>query len=592
MKKVTFFWLTLLVSGCSPLFSNLKQPSQGISNNCPDASGYSLNSETAEPIDLTQKFQNLSGQVSRNQAVIYTFHAQAGQEVNYQTDDNICVAIYSPGNQLLTNKVMPTGGRYKLLIFTAKGSKSFSLKVGLETSNISPFQLNSKDNILVYNFRKSQEFNLSQQLQNIVDSLVKRSATQGLPTDSLSITLIDINTGKFAEYQQERLRYPASVVKLFWMVAFYAQQQAGIIQSTGESEVDMFEMINKSDNEAASRILDQITNTQSGKTTEDYETWLSKREEVNHFFEAAGYTAININQKTFPIPYLKDYGKSPQGYEQKMRGNPNSPTRNQITAKQAARLMYEIVTGQAISSEYSQKMATLLRRDLSREAWVNIDPNFEFNPIRAFLGEGLPPNVLFLSKAGWTSQTRQEVAFVQDGNTAYILAIFAEDKAYATNAKIFPEMSRFVFERLKGTTVTNVGNSPLLIPATPLKPSQRESQPQLRSSNQPHSLGWIRLGAVNNTSGTATPGERLISTNISVFISPATVPLVGDRVTVAATTAVNTRSSAPQPPDYKLANRVGSVEPGQKVVIRKVEAVKEPATSSPRTAVWAEVETP
>jgi beta-lactamase class A len=133
-----------------------------------------------------------------------------------------------------------------------------------------------------------------------------------------------------------------------------------------------------------------------------------------------------------------------------MRGDLKKPIRNQISTKQAARLMYEIVTNQAISPKYSQEMLTWLVRDLKSKEWQKIDPKEAFNPVINFFGESLPPNVYLVSKAGLTSNTRQEVAFVRtsDGKTAYILAIFAEDSSYVQNEKIFPKMSRLVFDRL------------------------------------------------------------------------------------------------------------------------------------------------
>ena len=113
--------------------------------------------------------------------------------------------------------------------------------------------------------------------------------------------------------------------------------------------------------------------------------------------------------------------------------------------------MYEIVNQQAVSPEASQRMAQLLTRDLKPEAWEHLDPNTgHFNPIRAFFGESLRKDVQLLSKAGWTSTSRQEVAFIKtpSGKTSYILAIFAQDSAYAKDEKIFPQMSELVFDRM------------------------------------------------------------------------------------------------------------------------------------------------
>lgn len=117
----------------------------------------------------------------------------------------------------------------------------------------------------------------------------------------------------------------------------------------------------------------------------------------------------------------------------------------------AARLLYEILNGQAVSPEASKKMSGWPRRDLNPEVWKKLPPNpIDFNPVESFFGESLPSNVQFYSKAGWTLGSRQEAAFVatQDGKTVYILVVFADDTAYASDKKIFPDISRLVYDRM------------------------------------------------------------------------------------------------------------------------------------------------
>lgn len=312
-------------------------------------------------------------------------------------------------------------------------------------------QPTQKNQALVYQFLPYPDFRHSQKLQAVVDEIVKLARTNKLPTENLSITLIDVNFGEIAGYQQAKLRYPASVVKLFWLVALYGQFSAGVWQNPKIFTEDLYKMIKQSDNEASSRILDVITNTRSGTelSGKEYKQWLDKRYSINQFFQKAGYQNINISQKTFPIPSEHLY--EPQGNDLKMRGNKDKPIRNKISTGQAAKLMYEIVTKRAISPEISKNLQQWLTWDLTSQEWKDINPNTgRFNPIRTFFGESLPTDIYFSSKAGWTANTRQEVAFVRtrDGKTAYILAAFAEDAAYAKNSKIFPQISRQVFERL------------------------------------------------------------------------------------------------------------------------------------------------
>ena len=305
---------------------------------------------------------------------------------------------------------------------------------------------------LVYNVKVKPNIRQSQDLQKTVDRVRSLASMKGLPITSLSVTLIDLKTGEEASYQQEKPRYPASVVKLYWLVMLQAQLQEKNLIEDEQLSLDLHKMIKKSDNEAASRILDRITDTQSGSNlnTKELELWLNKRKQSNRFFIDAGYEDLNISQKVFPIPYLNLY--SPQGRELQMRENLDKPIRNKITTKQTSRLMYEIVKQQAVSSDKSSKMLNLLSIDATARIKnrVNKDPSI-FNTVRGFLSQSLPDDICFAAKAGWTSESRGETAYIAtaDQKTEYILTIFAEDRSYAHDWNIFPEMSRLVFNDMK-----------------------------------------------------------------------------------------------------------------------------------------------
>src|SRR6476661_6752155 len=76
-----------------------------------------------------------------------------------------------------------------------------------------------------YNIKTPPNPVYSQELQGIVDEAVNIATSKGLPAEPLSITLFDVSNSKthtFAGYQNQTLRFPASVAKLFWMAAFYS----------------------------------------------------------------------------------------------------------------------------------------------------------------------------------------------------------------------------------------------------------------------------------------------------------------------------------------------------------------------------------
>ncbi|MEG4485485.1 serine hydrolase [Microcoleus sp. D2_18a_B4] len=301
-----------------------------------------------------------------------------------------------------------------------------------------------------YNIKTPPNPVYSQELQGIVDESVKIATSKGLPAERLSISLFDVSNSQshtFAGYQNQTLRFPASVAKLFWMAAFYAAIEKGIItQRESAFKNDLEQMMRVSNNDAASRLLDKITDTKSGGRLagEELQTWLKKRTQINTFFQSAGYNDLRISTKNYPIYYLRQEG--PIGRDLQLRGDASVPIRNQVTTDQAARLIYEIYTRQAVSSVASRKMAYLLTRDLDPKAWKK-DP---LNSIQGFLGESLPPNIYFGSKVGYTSKSRSEAAFVRtlDDRAIYILVVFADDPAYSKDETAFPAISRYVFDRL------------------------------------------------------------------------------------------------------------------------------------------------
>ncbi|MCP2727823.1 serine/threonine-protein kinase [Limnofasciculus baicalensis] len=144
------------------------------------------------------------------------------------------------------------------------------------------------------------------------------------------------------------------------------------------------------------------------------------------------------------------------------------------------------------------------------------------------------------------------------------------------------------------TSPTQVNTQPVQAqPSNNSSPVQAQPpSPQIAniSSSKSSPIGWLRLGAVKNTSGNAYFGETLIATTQIVTIAPTQVPSVGEQVTII--TGVNLRNSFPQPPDYKLPEKVSVLQPGQKLVIHSIKTFTDPTTPSPYTVVWAEVGLP
>jgi beta-lactamase class A len=319
------------------------------------------------------------------------------------------------------------------------------------TSNTNGGGQHKMHKITRYNVNKQPSFVSSKQLENIVNNVVKYNQNNFLPVNNLSITLIDTKTNERAEYNGAIQRYPASVVKLFWLVIAYQKISLGEIK-----EADLLnetnEMIDKSTNKAASKVIDVITDTKSTPkelTSGDFNLYKQRREELNTFFRSAGYSNdIDISHKTFDVENLN-------GFDKQLRGNSKeNPVRNRVTTNDTARLMYEIINNQSVTLEASTKMKKMLMRNIestlsSQQPLISHDSS----QIKSFLGQGIPSKDVenIISKTGITSKSRQEIAFIksQDGKVQYILAVFGNDPIYSSKERIFPEISSLIYREMK-----------------------------------------------------------------------------------------------------------------------------------------------
>ena len=281
-------------------------------------------------------------------------------------------------------------------------------------------------------------------LQDLVDRAAKtaldRFAAQKLEEKQLSITLIDLRNPArpvTAGFRGNERIYPASVSKLFYLVAAHRWLEDKKIELTPELTRALRDMIVDSSNEATQYVVDVITHTTAGYELppKEMEEWQYKRNAVNRYFAELGYTNINVNQKTFC--------EDAYGRERVSRG-PNGENRNKLTTDATARLMMEIVTGKIASAARTAQMMELLKRDYTGKSSDNDDQGTGFTGIALKGREGFR----LWSKAGWTSTTRHDVAYVEmpDGGK-FVLATFTTD--HSNDREIIPTVARVVIDGLK-----------------------------------------------------------------------------------------------------------------------------------------------
>src|SRR5204863_9707201 len=252
-----------------------------------------------------------------------------------------------------------------------------------------------------------------------------------------SITLNDFRDPQHpltASFRGNERVYPASVVKLFYLVAVHRWLDDKKIQETDELKRAVRDMIVVSSNEATQYVLDVLTHTTGGYELppKEMEEWQDKRNVVNRYYSSLGYTNINTNQKTF----CEDaYGR------EKVSRGPNGENRNKLTTDATARLLSEIVTGRAITPARSAQMMELLKRDFAGTSKDNDDQGRGFTGIAL---QGMTGAKLW-SKAGWTSTTRHDAAYVELPNgPKFELVTFTTE--HANDREIIPTVARVVID--------------------------------------------------------------------------------------------------------------------------------------------------
>jgi beta-lactamase class A len=279
-------------------------------------------------------------------------------------------------------------------------------------------------------------------LDRVVTDMLKSYQNDSFKPTEVAATLIDLrdpNELRTANFRGNERIYPASVVKMFYMNALERQLEDGKITMTPEMTRGLRDMIVVSSNEATQYILDVLTDTSSGAELplKEFEAWQYKRNRVNRFYSAMGYTNINVNQKTFC--------EDAYGIEQQTR-NYKGENRNALTTDAVARLLAEIVLDRMNTPDRTKAMMDLMKRDPFKKS---DDPDSQDV---AFSGKALVDlkmtDARIWSKAGWTNRARHDAAYIEtpDGEK-FVLVVFTEN--HANDHEPIPTIVKGVIAGLK-----------------------------------------------------------------------------------------------------------------------------------------------
>ncbi len=252
-----------------------------------------------------------------------------------------------------------------------------------------------------------------------------------LTPDNLAISVIDLTNSETvgrADYRGNVSFYPASLVKLFFMVETFHQGHM-----TPEIERALREMIRVSDNDAAAFLLDVLTDTASGSELEGkaLETFIDRRRTLNRYFASLDYDISAM---------IKPWSFGPFGRDMQIMGE-NLINRNRANANAFGSLLLWIVRRHAVSPQASEAMLALLERPLAP-----LRP--EENQVKDFFGEALPEGARLWSKEGDTSEVRHDAAYVElpDGRK-FIIVILT--RGAADDKTLLPSIGKHLMAALE-----------------------------------------------------------------------------------------------------------------------------------------------
>ena len=232
--------------------------------------------------------------------------------------------------------------------------------------------------------------------------------------------------------------YPASIVKLVYSLAVYYWIENKIILPDVQLNEAIHEMLHNSSNDATSYIVDLLTGTTSGPSLEKeiFKRWKYQRAIINDWLKTLNWEELrdfNCCQKTWED---RPYGREKDFY------STSYSNRNTMTTDGTARIMEEIMQNITFNKK-NINLKNYLLRELNEKA-IDQDPNSQ---VKGFLGEGLPQEIPFWSKAGLMSEARNDVAWwINKNRSKTLLVVFTEGKAFANDNYFLPEFSKAIFE--------------------------------------------------------------------------------------------------------------------------------------------------
>ncbi|WP_204103115.1 MULTISPECIES: ARC6/PARC6 family protein [Spirulina sp. CCY15215] len=327
VNKLLLLALPLFLFGCAnlpniniSLGEKESQATEFDENGCPVEPG-ELKSNNVKKIDIDGKIIEESSRVRKGKYIGYSFEGKKGQELDFSTETDLCLWLFSPNNELIDGLKLQEDGFYTLQITVPKGSTSFDLTIGLDasiptasnpisisSSNPSPPSSSPPQNSSQGNGSTTINIPTSKPSQSQSSSLSKNDAIQlvvnwqkakqsifAYPYDSqLGSQLL---TGKA---YRDNINKPGDESSREWL------QNNGAYYTYQAQEINSVESFNNSGNQAFLEVVatEQRTLCNKGRPSSDNNTSLDKRrvrydlQNENGSWKIADYKTVNVIQRS------------------------------------------------------------------------------------------------------------------------------------------------------------------------------------------------------------------------------------------------------------------------------------------------------
>ncbi len=293
-------------------------------------------------------------------------------------------------------------------------------------------------------------------LQAFLDAAIEEllAADAALREQTLRVALIDLPAAAapgLAHRNGDSPVYPASVVKLVYLMAAYAWRDQGLLTIDPAFERVLREMIYASSNRATQRVLRRLTATQAGPrlAPEPYAAFRERRHRVKRWLQDLGIEDLHTVHPTY------DGGGDLYGRDLQFLEDPtvegslpdqNGPYRNRqaMTANATARLLALLATDQALSPDGSAEVREQMRRDPRRQRYLMQ---------RIAGGADLRPDLEVYSKTGTWGPIFADAGIVEHASGHQLVVVVFLEGRPAYRGSFIAELTRRAVRRLLPETV-------------------------------------------------------------------------------------------------------------------------------------------